>query len=74
VLVADRLVIKIADFGLTRVVDASGDFYKQRNDVSSHDCVTIVVNHGVPWWSVLDQLVSPAERCRPKPNKDGHTP
>ena len=33
VLVADKLVIKIADFGLTRVVDASADCYKQRNDV-----------------------------------------
>jgi len=34
VLVADKLIVKIADFGLTRVVDATADCYKQRNDVS----------------------------------------
>ena len=34
VLVADKLVVKIADFGLTRVTNATAECYKQRNDVS----------------------------------------
>ena len=45
-LLADGWVVKIADFGLTRVLD----FYKQRNDVRRsrlycliHDCVCVCV-------------------------------